>query len=170
MEIINSTLKDIPEIFSLYRLATEYQKVKFPGNQWPEFDKGLITKEVKEGRQFKLILENEIACIWAITFNDVDIWEEKENNSSIYLHRIATNPVFRGRSLVQNIVDWAKDYATSKNKEFIRMDTCGKNNSLINHYKKCGFDFLGMKKLKDASTLPIHYHNAEVCFFELKLK
>ncbi|CAM4376081.1 hypothetical protein ZONE111904_17310 [Zobellia nedashkovskayae] len=49
------------------------------------------------------------------------------------------------------------------------MDTCGKNDKLINHYKSCGFDFLGMKKLNNTSDLPSHYHNADVCFFEINL-
>src|SRR5690606_34732740 len=140
MNIENSNLTDISEIFRLYKLATDFQKLKFPGNQWPVFEKELINKEVIENRQFKLIINNEIACVWAITFSDAQIWEEKENNSSIYIHRIATNPEFRGQNFVQKIVDWAKDYAVDKNKEYIRMDTCGKNEKLINHYKKCGFD------------------------------
>lgn len=170
MSIRNSNLNDIPKIFKLYKLATEFQKLKFPDNQWPEFDKKLISTEIIEKRQFKLIIENEIACVWAITFSDPQIWEDKENSSSIYIHRIATNPEFRGQNFVHDIVDWAKIYALGKNKEFIRMDTCGKNYRLINHYKNCGFNFLGIKKLENTSELPLHYHNADVCFFEIKLK
>lgn len=170
MNITNSTKKDIPEIFRLYKLGTELQKKVFPGNQWPEFDQELIAIEIAEKRQFKLIIENRIACVWAITYNDVDIWEEKENDSSIYIHRITTNPDFRGNNFVKKIVDWSIDFANKQNKKFIRMDTCGKNDRLINHYKKCGFDFLGMNTLKNASNLPSHYHNAEVCFFEIGLE
>lgn len=170
MNIENSNLTDISEIFRLYKLATDFQKLKFPENQWPVFDKELINKEVIENRQFKLIINNEIACVWAITFSDAQIWEEKENNSSIYIHRIATNPEFRGQNFVQKIVNWAKEYAIDKNKEYIRMDTCGKNDRLINHYKRCGFDFLGIKKLKNTSELPAHYHNADVCYFEINVK
>ncbi|MEO6348745.1 MAG: GNAT family N-acetyltransferase [Aquaticitalea sp.] len=170
MLIINSKLNDIPEIFRLYKLATEFQKIKFPKNQWPEFDKELITAEVVENRQFKLIIETKIACVWAITYSDAQIWEDSENDTSIYIHRIATNPEFRGNNFVQAIVDWSKNYASNHNKQFIRMDTCGKNERLISHYKNSGFNFLGMKKLKNTSELPSHYHNAEVCFFEIELK
>lgn len=169
MIITNSSLNDIPEIFRLYKLATDYQKIKFPGNQWPEFDKDFITAEVVENRQFKLLIENKIACIWAITYSDPQIWEDSENEPAIYIHRIATNPEFRGNNFVQEIVDWAKKYAKKQNKMFIRMDTCGKNERLINHYQNCGFKFLGMKKLKNSFGLPSHYHNAEVCFFEIEL-
>jgi ribosomal protein S18 acetylase RimI-like enzyme len=168
MKITNSTENDIPEIFRLYKLATEFQKIKFPGNQWPEFDKTLITKEVNENRQFKLLIEGEIACVWVIAYSDPQIWNEDDGHSAVYIHRIATNPNFRGRNFVKVIVDWAKEFA--KDKKYIRMDTCGENKRLIQYYKKCGFNFLGIRKLENASDLPSHYHNADVCYFEISLK
>lgn len=170
MTITNSNLDDIPEIFRLYQLARDFQKIQFPENLWPEFDQDFIATEVIENRQFKIVIDNKIACIWAITYNDADIWEEKENNDAIYIHRIATNPEFRGNNFVQMIADWSKDFARKENKKFVRMDTCGQNDRLINHYKNCGFEFLGMKKLKDSSGLQAHYHNADVCFFEIELE
>lgn len=169
MPIKNSTLNDISEIFRLYDLATKFQKIKFPTNTWPKFSESLIRSEINDNRQFKLLIDDQIACVWAITFSDPQIWEEKENTRSIYIHRIATNPEFRGNNFVQTIVDWAKNYALQHHKQFIRMDTCGKNEGLINHYKGCGFKFLGINKLRNSSQLPAHYHNAEVCFFEIKL-
>jgi len=169
MVITHSKLEDIPEIFRLYKLATDFQNLKFPENQWPEFDQKLIKTEVLENRQFKLIIDSKIACIWALTFSDIQIWEARENHASIYIHRIATNPEFRGNNFVQTIVDWAKNYALKHNKQFIRMDTCGNNQKLISHYTNSGFEFLGMKKLKNTSDLPSHYHKADVCYFEIKL-
>ncbi|WHF52865.1 GNAT family N-acetyltransferase [Chryseobacterium gotjawalense] len=169
MIITNSVLDDIPEIFRLYKFATDYQKITFPGNVWPEFDKDFIATEVMENRQFKIMIDGKIACIWAITYNDAQIWEESENNDAIYLHRIATNPDFRGNNFVQTIAEWSKEFAKKQNKKFVRMDTCGQNDRLINHYKNSGFQFLGMKKLKDSSELQEHYQNADVCYFEIKL-
>ncbi|QHI37838.1 hypothetical protein IMCC3317_32210 [Kordia antarctica] len=170
MILKNSNSEDIPEIFRLYRLATEFQKVKFPENLWPEFDLKYITTEVVEKRQFKLVIEDKIACIWAITYSDDQIWEHSENDAAIYIHRIATNPEFRGNNFVQIIVDWSKNFARKHHKQFIRMDTCGKNERLIAHYKSCGFNFLGMKKLENTAGLPSHYHNADACFFEIELE
>lgn len=167
MIITNSTTQDINEIFRLYKLATDFQKIKFSGNQWPEFDKTLIAGEIAENRQFKLLMNNEIACIWAIAFSDPQIWKNDDGQSAMYIHRIATNPNFRGNNFVKLIVDWAKKFAI--NKKYIRMDTCGENKKLIQHYKNCGFDFLGIKKLEDATGLPKHYQDADVCYFEIKL-
>ena len=169
MRIANSNENDIPEIFRLYRLATNFQKVKFPENQWPEFSEELVLSEIKDNRQFKLLIDENIACVWAITHSDPQIWEEDENNSSIYIHRIATNPNFRGNNFVQRIVDWSIGFAKDRGKTFVRMDTCGKNDRLIEHYTKCGFEFLGIRRLKNTSDLPSHYENADVCFFEMRL-
>ena len=169
MKIESSTALDISEIFRLYGLATDYQKNTFPENTWPQFERELVETEVKEQRQFKIVIDNQIACVWAVTFNDPQIWEERDKDAAIYIHRIATNPDFRGRQFVNEIVNWAETYAIFHKCEFIRMDTCGDNQKLIKHYTSCGFNFLGMVQLKNTSELPAHYQNTDVCLFEINL-
>lgn len=137
---------------------------------WPEFDRILIENEIVEQRQWKIIVDNQVACIWVTTFDDPLIWEERSIDPAIYIHRIATNPVFRGRGLVSEIVRWAIKYAKSFNKQFIRIDTVGNNEKLIEHYKNCGFKFLGFSMLKNTTGLPAHYQNATVSLFEIDLK
>jgi len=135
----------------------------------PEFEKELMEKEIIENRQWKLIVDGQIACVWATTFDDEHIWEEKNVDASIYIHRIATNPDFRGKNFVSIIVDWAKEYAKNNHKDFVRLDTVGNNLKLIELYKNAGFNFLGFYTLKDTSNLPSHYHVLPTCLFEIKL-
>ncbi|WP_228237783.1 GNAT family N-acetyltransferase [Allomuricauda sp. M10] len=165
MEIKNCDINDIDEIFNLYKMARDFQKTKF-SMHWPEFDGNLIRTEISENRQWKLLIDNQIACIWAITFDDAQIWEERNNNSSIYLHRIATNPNFRGQNFVRKILEWAKKYAMENDKKYIRMDTVGNNPGLINYYEKCGFDFLGFVQLKNTNGLPAPYKNSSIGLFQ----
>ncbi|MGO4819134.1 GNAT family N-acetyltransferase [Flavobacterium sp. W22_SRS_FP1] len=169
MKVKNSIEEDITEIFRLYKIATDFQKTRFTGH-WPEFERNLVETEIAESRQWKIVIDNKIVCVWATTFNDPQIWEEKNNDPSIYIHRIATNPDFRGLNLVGQIVEWAKKYAFDNNKKFIRMDTVGDNPGLISYYSKCGFDFLGLLKLQNTDGLPAHYKNATVSLFQIKLK
>ena len=169
MKIKNSTFSDIEAIFKLYAIATSFQKKKFPGNQWPIFSRVLVENEVKENRQWKLMINGELACIWAITFSDPHIWETKNDDSAIYIHRIATNPKYRGQNFVSRIAEWAKAYCAERQIAFIRMDTCGNNQKLIEYYTKCGFDFLGITRLRNTTALPAHYKDADVCLFEIKL-
>ncbi len=167
MLIKNSNHKDIPQIFDLYKIATDYMKSK-DEVYWPEFPKELITNEIKENRQWKLLINGKIACIWATTMNDELIWGDKKE-PSIYIHRIATNPQFRGQNLIKKIVDWANKFWKNRNLKYIRMDTVGLNMGLIHHYKKFGFDFLGTKKLEKTNGLPEHYKQGEVCYFQKEI-
>lgn len=168
MEIADSTLSDVTEIFRLYRHATELQKTKMCVT-WPLFERHLIETEIRENRQWKLLLNGEIACIWATCFTDPLIWEERDEEPSVYIHRIATHPDYRGNNLVLHIVGWAKEYARTNGKQYIRLDTVGQNEALIAYYKRCGFAYLGLKKLKNTRQLPAHYHDASVALFEIKL-
>ena len=165
MEIRNSVLEDMEIIQQLCAAATEFQKSKAMVS-WPHFEPLLIETEIREKRQWKMVLDSKIACVWAITESDPQIWK-KNTAPSLYLHRIATNPDFRGRNLVFDIVAWATIFAKERNLQYIRMDTVGENQGLISHYKKCGFDFLGLSKLEDTSGLPAHYYNAIVCLFQM---
>lgn len=169
MMINNSTKADIDEIFRLYKIATDFQKTRFTVH-WPEFELALVENEINEKRQWKLEIDGRIACVWATTFDDPQIWEERNADPSVYIHRIATNPDFRGQNIVAEIVNWAKDYAAENDKKFIRMDTVGDNTKLIAYYGKCGFEYLGPLKLRNTEGLPAHYDNATVSLFEIKLK
>lgn len=94
---------------------------------------------------------------------------KRETPMPPYIHRIAVNPNFRGQNLVWHIVDWAKEYALKSSKNFIRLDTVSKNLGLIKHYQRCGFCFLGLTELNDTKGLPVHYQNAKVSLFEIRI-
>ena len=169
MTIKNVTASDIEKIFALYKIASNYQREKKTVIVWPDFDREMVINEIAENRQFKLLVNNEVVCIWAITFSDEQIWEDSNTDSAIYIHRIAVNPNFRGNNYIATITNWAKEYALKKEIQFIRLDTLGENKNLITHYKNAGFHFLGLFNLKNTSNLPDHYKLAPVCLFEIDL-
>lgn len=168
MIIKNSQLEDVSAIFDLYRIATTYMKSK---NQvyWPEFPEELIINEIQEARQWKLLMDEQIACIWATAFNDELIWGNTNSEKSLYIHRIATNPIFRGQNLVHHLMLWANEFGKSKSLKYIRLDTVGLNKGLIRHYEKLGFNFLGAKELQNTNGLPAHYKDGPVCYFQKKI-
>ena len=170
MVVKNVSSEDLDEIFRLYNIASNYQKSKKTVVVWPDFDLEMVTTEINERRQFKLLIDEDIACIWAITFSDEQIWQERNKDAAIYIHRIATNPEFRGHNFVGTIVEWAKGLAEKYKKQFIRLDTIGDYSRLINHYCNCGFSFLGMFDLPNVDELPPHYKQGPVCLFEIDLK
>ena len=167
--IKQSKLEDLSEIFARYEAAAAFQRSKKTVVVWPHFDREMVRKEIVEGRQWKLLQNNAICCVWAIAFNDPQIWGERDKDPSIYIHRIATHPNARGQHMVKKIVEWAIAYAKENQKTHLRLDTLGNNKRLIDYYQSAGFNFLGMFPLKDTKGLPAHYHTAPACLFEIKL-
>ncbi len=169
MEIQSCSLADADEILSLYQHARSIQTEK-KMVVWPMFSKTFVEQEIAENRQWKILVNNDIACNWAITFIDKEIWEHRDRGDAIYIHRIATNARYRGNRFIDKIVTWAKLYAHENGKKFIRLDTLGNNTKLIEHYTSAGFRFLGMFTLTNTANLPAHYqHEPNCCLFEMEL-
>ncbi len=168
VNIENSIPDDIPAILALYDHAIAYQE-RMGAAQWPKLTTTDIQKEVNASQQWKISINNQIACIWMTTFDDPYIWEDKNKDPAVYIHRIATNPNFRGQHFVKHIISWARTFAQQQHKSFIRMDTAGRNEKLITYYTACGFTFLGAHLLSDTTQLPSHYHHIPISLFEIKL-
>jgi ribosomal protein S18 acetylase RimI-like enzyme len=183
MKIENSGLEDLDTIFRLYDEGTAYQKL-VAKKHWQGFDRAIIANEIREKRQWKIMAavpsgtgeeavpsstREEVACVFAIAFSDPFIWQEKDKDPAVYIHRIATNPLFRGNGFVKHIVAWAKEYARDNEKYFIRMDTGSGNEKLNNYYTSCGFTYLGITELRDTGYLPAHYRGGASSLFELEV-
>ena len=170
MEILNSTIDDLDTIFGLYDAAIEHQKM-VSNMHWLPFDREMVTKEIEEGRQWKILAEGEIACIFLTAYSDAAIWgKEKDADPSIYLHRIVTHPAFRGRNYVQEIVNWAKENGRAWGKKYVRLDTWSDNMKLKELYVRCGFEFLGIASPADPAALPSHYSCILLGLYEIEIK
>jgi GNAT superfamily N-acetyltransferase len=166
--IVNSTEQDIDKIFSLYGDAIGLQKKLF-NKHWQSFEVALIKKEIAELRQWKLMVDGAVAGIFAVTYNDPEIWRERDADAAIYLHRIVAAPGFRGNNLVNYIIDWARHHATEKGLTHIRLDTFADNEKLTGHYIKCGFTHVDTVTLQPMVSLPAHYAETPLALFEIKV-
>lgn len=162
------TLGDLDEIFRLYRQAIAFQKTK-TDKIWGEIAHETVKSEINEGHKWKITINRQMACVFAITFSDPVIWGEKNNNPAVYLHRIAVNPAFRGYGFVKSIVEWCRKKAPEWNIDYIRLDTAAGNHKLIAYYQKNGFAYLGDAFVAANSTLPGHYQNASFALLEIAL-
>lgn len=166
IQVCNSQLADIELIFEFYDLAVAHQKKVFH-KHWQGFNRELVQQEIVENRQYKILINGEVAGIFALTFNDPEIWGEKDAQAAIYIHRIVTHPNFRGHGIVNLIIDWAKQYAKSNHIDFIRMDTWADNEKLLAYYTNCGFNHVGSIQIKANSALPKHYEGISLNLFEI---
>ncbi|WP_316804589.1 GNAT family N-acetyltransferase [Pedobacter nototheniae] len=167
LEVKNSQTSDIDLIFDFYDMAIAHQKKVF-NKHWQGFSRALIQTEIDENRQYKMLIDGTVACVFAVTFNDQLIWGDRDHDA-IYIHRIVTHPSFRGYSFVKQIIKWAKKYSAENELKFIRMDTWADNEKLLEYYTGCGFDFAGTVNMSESEGLPKHYEGISLNLFEIKL-
>jgi ribosomal protein S18 acetylase RimI-like enzyme len=169
MEILNAVVDDSQTIFDLYDKAIEFQKTVFD-KTWLGFSPELVATEITEKRLWKIVENGDaIACIFSVAYADPIIWGLQSHESAMYIHRIVTNPEFRGRAYVRAITSWAIEHARENGLRFVRMDTWGDNQKLIDYYRDCGFRFLGLTTPAESPTMPAHYRGIELSLFEIDL-
>jgi ribosomal protein S18 acetylase RimI-like enzyme len=168
-KIVNTTMVDLDSVIWLFEQAMELQG-KNGYKVWEEIDKTALQKDIQEGLQYKIIKGDDILCIFSIQLNDPLIWQDRDQNDAIYLHRIVTNPNFKGQKQFQNVLNWAKQFVQQNNLKFVRMDTWADNRKIIDYYKSFGFEFIGNYKTTNATELPIQNRNLNVALLEMELK
>ncbi|MFF5382060.1 GNAT family N-acetyltransferase [Pedobacter suwonensis] len=167
LQIQNSQATDIDVIFEFYDLAIAHQKKVF-NKHWQGFNMDMVQTEINENRQYKILIDGVVACVFAVTFKDPLIWGARDHDA-IYIHRIVTHPDFRGYAFVKEIIKWAKDYAVGNNIKFIRMDTWADNKKLLEYYTDCGFNYVGVVTMEKTDGLPKHYEGISLSLFEIVL-
>jgi hypothetical protein len=170
MLITYTTIEDLDVLEDLFGLAIQYQQSR-SGHSWRGMNRPLIEKEIREGYHWKIVEEGRIACFFSIAFNDRLVWDERDADPSIYLHRIVTNPAFRGREYVKHIVAWAEAFGRAAQKQWVRLDTGRDNERLNAYYLQCGFVFCGIKQFEDDGdpSVPKHYLGSGLSLFEKKI-
>lgn len=136
---------------------------------WLPFDPQMVASEIAEGRQWKILIDGQIACVFATAYTDAAIWGDRDLDPSVYLHRIVTNPDFRGRNMVGAIVDWAKLHGKAAGCKYLRLDTWAENLKLKEVYLRNGFRFLGNAAPADPTALPSHYSGIVLGYYEIEL-
>lgn len=168
MEIVNARASDLDLIFDLYYKAIEFQKTVFD-KHWLGFDADLVRREIDDNRLWKIQEGDETVCIFSVAYEDPIIWGENSGDSAIYIHRIVTDPEFRGRGYVRAIVEWARTHAYENALRYIRMDTWGDNAKLKDYYTGCGFEYKGVVTPAESPALPKHYSGITLGLFEIDL-
>jgi ribosomal protein S18 acetylase RimI-like enzyme len=167
LQVQNSIPTDIDTIFGFYDMAIAHQKKVF-NKHWQGFSREMVQTEIDENRQYKILVDGIVACVFAVTFNDQLIWGERDHDA-MYIHRIVTHPAFRGYSFVKEIIKWAKVFAAESGIKFIRMDTWADNKKLHGYYTGCGFDYVGEVTMEKNNGLPKHYEGISLSLFEIVL-
>ncbi len=166
MKIHPSISSTASEFRDFWNAALAYQKsAQLP--VWPSYPEQKIKDEIQAGLHFSVFLpEGILAGYFSLALSDALIWDEKERGDAIYIHRMCVNPERKGMNLAAAVLAWAYGHAIGSGRKFIRMDTWGGNQRLVNYYITCGFQHIGNRQLGLVPDLPPHYTNANLALFE----
>ena len=167
-QILNTEKSDLNFICTLFDAAIAYQKRK-NYTVWKGYDTDLLKKEIENNRQFKIVANGEILCVFSVCYADPVIWREMDRGDAIYLHRIVVNPEHKGKKQFKKVLDWAIAEAESENLRFIRMDTWADNQNIIEYYKSFGFKFLENYTTPDSPELAFQYRKQKLALLEYSL-
>jgi ribosomal protein S18 acetylase RimI-like enzyme len=163
--ITNAIPDDLPKIYHLFEEAMRFQRANnYIG--WSSYDKEFIQTDVQNNLLFKIVKDNEIACIFSICFTDELIWREKETGDAIYLHRVVLNRKFTGGKFFTKVLDWTEQFAKARGLKYIRMDTWAENEKIIAYYKSYGFSFIENYITSGTEELPVQHRNLHVSLLE----
>ena len=166
MKIQTSTAANDNQFRDFWNAAIAYQTL----NQlplWPAYPEQKIKAEIQAGLHFSVFMpDNVLAGYFSLALADELIWGEKEQGDAIYIHRMCVNPARKGNNLTASVLAWAGGYARSSGRKFVRMDTWGDNQRLVDYYIACGFRHIGNRRLGAAPGLLPHYNNIHLALFE----
>ncbi len=165
MIITNTSNDDFDVICHLFDEAIKYQQRNhYPA--WPTYDQKFLLSDIENKKQFKIVQDDQISCIFSICYSDRIIWRGRDDKRALYLHRIVTNPVFKGNELFKEVLSWAKMHAVEKGLDFIRMDTWADNPSIIKYYKQFGFDVVGNLTTPHSHELSVQQRGNDIVLLE----
>jgi len=166
MTIRPSASSSINQFRDFWIAAISYQALKqLP--LWPTYPEQKIKNEIEAGFHFSVFTQDDVlAGYFSLALSDELIWGDKERGDAIYIHRMCVNPDRKGNRLTAAVLAWATGYAVNTGRKFVRMDTWGDNQRLVDYYIACGFRHIENRRLDVVPGLSPHYHNTNLALFE----
>lgn len=166
--IVNTTIAEWDLIIGLFEKVMRLQGEK-GYKVWTEIDQTALRRDIETGLQYKITSGDAVLCLFSIQLRDPFIWRERDRADAIYLHRIVTNPDYKGQGLFKKVLDWATGFAREHNLSYVRMDTWADNQQLIDYYRTFGFTFVENYKTTDVPELPQQNRNLDVALLEVQI-
>jgi ribosomal protein S18 acetylase RimI-like enzyme len=167
-QVTNTTTGDLDEIYRFFDQSVEYQ-TRNNRPDWKGLDRNVIAEDMRHGNQYKIQIEQDIAIVFSVRYDDKVIWRSKDKGDAIYLHRIVVNPAFKGQKLFGEILAWAVEKCKASGLQYVRMDTWANNPQLIKYYQGFGFEFIENYTTPDSADLPAHNRRLALALLEYRV-
>ena len=157
--------EDLPSIRVIYADGRDRQREQ-GSTMWPAFTDEDILREIDAQKLYGIYQDSELAGVFSVSYDDGAIWGERERGAHIYLHRIVRARNYRGRGILNVVLEWAREQCRALGRAGLRMDTWADNTQLIDYYRGLGFECIARQPIGFDSRLPAHYHGRAFALLE----
>lgn len=145
---------DINLIQGILKQTAQWLK-SIGSTQWSEILEGKdnhnTSLAIERGEVYYATVDNKVAgmfILWNKQSNwDKEMWGYDRNQEWLYLHRVNIVRKYAGTTVVQQMIEEAKQIAIKKQAKGIRLDCMSEKNYLNNLYQESGFSFV--KKIEE---------------------
>ncbi|PFP93102.1 GNAT family N-acetyltransferase [Bacillus cereus] len=119
-------------------------------DQWQYLLGGEATAEILEciREKYTYVVMKEDEIVGTVTASpkqnewDEHIFGKEEVSNSLYIHRFAVKREYKGNRVGEWVLQWV-DENVQHDKEYLKLDCVGHNQTLNGFYKRCGFEYIG---------------------------
>lgn len=162
MTIRKASLEDIPDILAITK-ACALHMVNNDIFQWNENypNTAIFNKDLQHEALYVLINDNN-KVTGSIVLSEIMDEEYKsinwltENNSNLYIHRLAIHPNEQGKGYARYLMDFAENFAKENSFSSVRLDTFSLNKRNNLFYQKRGYKQLSDVYFPKQSDAPFH--------------
>ena len=166
MQIVRSDPSYMAVFSELWQQAATFQAALGVA-AWEAFPQAIVAIDMADARHFMGIRDDGVcAGYFSVVWRDESIWQDRDRDDAIYIHRMCGNAVTRGDRFAAKVFDWAMRFAADARRSYLRMDTWAENERLIAYYQRCGFARVGTRVIGDEPRLPPHYQGITLALFE----
>jgi ribosomal protein S18 acetylase RimI-like enzyme len=153
MHIRKAFMSDLDQAVKVAQSAT--RKMLDEGiEQWHEDypNKEILSQDIEQGELFVAVEEMNILAMVVLNENQdkeyeaID-WLTGEESSNLVVHRLAVDASQQGKGIARKMMDFAEDFARSKQYTSIRLDTFSVNKRNQRFYEARGYSKLGSVQL-----------------------
>ncbi|TYP77009.1 GNAT family N-acetyltransferase [Aquimarina intermedia] len=159
--IAKATLSDVEQIFQLTQACAK-ALIANGIYQWNEHYPTRKRFELDIERDEMYTFKNDGVLMGIIVLTPVMDEEYKpidwltENNSNLYIHRLAVHPDYWGNGIAKQLMEFGEAYAREQNYQSVRLDTFSQNTRNQSFYKKRGYQQVGEIFFPNQSEFPFY--------------
>lgn len=159
--IRRAKISEIPDILTICKACAAHM-ISNGIYQWNEHypSAAPFEEDIERNELFVLeVDEKVIGTVVISTLMDDEYMPIKwltQNSNNVYIHRLSVGPKFQGKGYARKLMDFAENYAQTKNFVSIRLDTFSQNKRNQKFYEARGYERLGDIYLPKQSEHPFH--------------